>query len=101
MQFPEGENRRDFWVQQAAVHLPYRGRSIPFAPVVEMALILLRMSWSESEVERVVSHLGRLFGDHARHTRDDLVEARLMIVINNLDVTHDFVEGLSQMEHGA
>jgi hypothetical protein len=98
MQFPEGENKRDFWVRQAAVHLPYRGQSIPFAPVAEMALILLRMPCSESEVERVFSHLRRLFGDHARHTRDDRVEARLTIMMNNLDVTHDFVEGPSWME---
>jgi hypothetical protein len=59
------------------------------------------MLCSESEVERVFSHLRRLFGEDARHTRDDLIEARLTIMMNNLDVTHDFVEGLSQMEHDA
>jgi hypothetical protein len=78
-----------------------RDESIPFAPLAEMALILLRMPCRESEVERVFSHLRCLFGNHDRHTWDDLVEARLTVVVNNPDVTHDFVEGLSQMERGA
>jgi hypothetical protein len=85
-------------MRQAAFHLPYRGQSISFVPATEMALILLRMPCSESEVERVFSRLPCLFGGHARHMRDDLVEARLRIIMKNLDVTHDFVEGLSQME---
>jgi hypothetical protein len=101
MQFPEGENRRDFWVRRGAVHLPYRGQSIPFASVTQMALILLRMPCCESEVEEVFSHLRHRFGDHARHTRDERLEARLTIMMNNLHVTHDFVEGLSQMERDA
>jgi hypothetical protein len=40
----------------------------------------------------------RLFGDHVRHSRGDLVESRLTIMMNNLDVTPDFMLGLSQME---
>jgi hypothetical protein len=101
VRLPEGQNRRHSWVRQAAVNLPYRGQSILFAPVAGMALILLRMPCSESEIEWVFSHLRRLFGDHARHTRDDLVEARPTIMMNNLDVTHNFVEGPSQMEGDA
>jgi hypothetical protein len=64
-----------------------------------MALILLRMRCSEAEVEQLFARLRRLFGDHARHSQDDLVESRLMITMNNLDVTPDFVLCLSQMEH--
>jgi hypothetical protein len=37
-------------------------------------------------------------GDHARHTRKDLVEARVTIMMNNLDVTPHFLEGLFHME---
>jgi hypothetical protein len=59
------------------------------------------MPCSESEVERVFSRLRRLLSAHARHTPDDLVEARLTIVINNLDVTRDFMEGPCQMERDA
>jgi hypothetical protein len=64
-----------------------------------MALILLRMACSEAEVERVFARLRRLFSDHARHSRGDLVESRLTIMMNNLDVTPGFMRGLSQMEH--
>jgi hypothetical protein len=66
--------------------------------VAEMALILLRMRCSEAEVERVFARLRRLFGDHVRHSLGDLVESRLTIMMNNLDVTTDFMRGLSEME---
>jgi hypothetical protein len=101
MQFPEGENGRDFWIRQGTVHHPYHGHRIPFAPIAEMALILLRMPCSQSEGERVFSHLRRMLAHHIRHTRDDLVEARLTIIMNNLGVTPDFVEGLSSMGRDA
>jgi hypothetical protein len=64
-----------------------------------MALILLRMRCSEAEVEWMFARLRRLFGDHARHSRGDLVESRLTIMMNNLDVTPDCMRGLSQMEY--
>jgi hypothetical protein len=95
------EDTRDLWIQQCTVHLPYHGQSIPFAPVAEIALILLRSPPSESEIEQVFSDLRCRFGDHARHTRDDLIEARLIIMMSNLDVKPDFVQGLSQMERDA
>jgi hypothetical protein len=57
------------------------------------------MRCSEAEVERVFARLRRLFGDHVRHSRGDLVESRLTIIINNLNVTPDFMRGLSQMEN--
>jgi hypothetical protein len=56
-----------------------------------MALILLRMRCSEAEVERMFARLRRLFGDHVRHSRGDLVESRLTIMMNNLDITPDFM----------
>jgi hypothetical protein len=37
-------------------------------------------------------------GDHVRHSRGDLVESCLTIMMNNLDVTPDFMNNLSQME---
>jgi hypothetical protein len=86
-------------VRQASLRLALAGQSIPFLPIAEMALIQLRMRSSEAEVERVFARLRRLFGDHARHSRGDLVESRLAIMMNNLDVTRDFMLGLSQMEH--
>jgi hypothetical protein len=64
-----------------------------------MAFILLRMRCNEAEVERVFARLRRLFGDHAPHSRGDLIESRLMIMMNNLDVTPDFMRDLSQMEY--
>jgi hypothetical protein len=90
---------RQFWVRQASLRLALAGRSIPFLPIAEMALILLRMPCSEAEVERVFAQLRRLFGDHARHSRGDLVEARLTIMMNGLDVAPDFMTSLSRMEH--
>jgi hypothetical protein len=63
-----------------------------------MAFVLLRMPCSESEVERVFTRLRRLFGNHARDIRYDLVEARLTVIMNTLDVTPDFARGLSQMK---
>jgi hypothetical protein len=47
----------------------------------------------------VFARLRRLFGDHVPHTQDDLVESRLTIMMNNLDVTPDFLRDLSQIEH--
>jgi hypothetical protein len=46
----------------------------------------------------VFARLRRLFGDHTRHSRADLVEARLAIMINDLNVTPEFMSGLSEME---
>jgi hypothetical protein len=85
-------------VRQASLRLALAGQSISFLLLAEKALILLRMCCSEAEVERVFTRLRRLFGDHARHSRGDLVESRLTIVMNNLDVTPDFMWSLSQME---
>jgi hypothetical protein len=56
-----------------------------------MALVLLRMLCSEANIERVFALLRRLFGDHAQHSRGDLVEARLTIMMNNLDVSREFI----------
>jgi hypothetical protein len=50
-------------------------------------------------VERVFAHLGRLFGDHVQHSRGDLFEARLTIMVNNLEVSREFMRGISQLEH--
>jgi hypothetical protein len=59
-----------------------------------MALILLRMRCSEAEVGRVLSPLRHLLGDHVQHTQENLVEPRLTIMMNNLDVTPDDCEAL-------
>jgi hypothetical protein len=64
------------------------------SPIAEMVLVFLGMPCSEAEVERVFAHLRRLFGDHAQHSRGDLVEARLTIMMNNLDVTREFMRAL-------
>jgi hypothetical protein len=64
-----------------------------------MALILLRMRCSEAEVEREFTRLRRLFGDHVRHSRGDLVEERLTVMMSNLGVAPDFMLGLSEVEH--
>jgi hypothetical protein len=85
-------------VRQASIRLAFAGQSIPFLPVTEMALILLRMACRKTEVEQVFARLQRLFGDHSRHSLDDLVELRLTIMMNNLKITPDFMRGLSQME---
>jgi hypothetical protein len=63
-----------------------------------MVLILLRMRCSEAEFERVFARLHHLFGDYDEHTQDDLVESRLTITMNNLNIMPDFVWRLSQME---
>jgi hypothetical protein len=81
-----------------SLRLAFAGQSIPFLPIAEMTLILLQLACSEAEVERVFARLRRLFGDHVRHSRGDLVESRLTIMMNNLDITPDFMRCLSQME---
>jgi hypothetical protein len=63
-----------------------------------MALIRLQIPCSGAEVERVFARLRRLLGDHVRHWRADLVEARENIVVNSLDVTHEFMSAVSEME---
>jgi hypothetical protein len=72
-------------VRQAPLRPVFDGQRIPFLPIAEMALILLRMRCSEAEVERVFARLWRLFGDHARHSQDDLVESHLMITMNHVE----------------
>jgi hypothetical protein len=96
--FPEEVTAGHFLVRQASLRLALTGQTIPFLSIAEMALILLRMRCSEAEVERGFTLLRPLFGDHARHSRGDLVESRLTIMMNNLDVTPDFMRSLSQME---
>jgi hypothetical protein len=53
----------------------------------------MRMRCNEAGVERVFARV--LFGDHAQHSPGDLVESRLTIMTNNLDVTPDFIRGPS------
>jgi hypothetical protein len=71
LDFPPQEATQHFWVRQASLRLAVAGQSIPFLPVAEMALILVRMRCSEAEVERVFARLRRLFGDHTRHSRGE------------------------------
>jgi hypothetical protein len=85
-------------VRQASLRPVFAGQSIPFLPIAEMSLIQLRMACSEAEMEQVFARLRRLFSDHAEHSRGDLVESRLTVMMNNLDVTPDFMRSLSQME---
>jgi hypothetical protein len=69
LDFPQREMAGQFWVRQAPFRLVSAAESIHFLPVVKMALILLRILCSEAEVERMFTHLWRLFGDHVQHTR--------------------------------
>jgi hypothetical protein len=57
------------------------------------------MPCSEAEIEREFAHLQRLFDNHAQHLQGDPIEVRLTIMMNNLDVTREFMRGLSQVEH--
>jgi hypothetical protein len=75
--FPEEVTAGQLLVRQASLRLALTSQTIPFLPIAEMALILLRMPCSEAEVER----------------------ARLTITTNDLDVAPDFMTSLSQMEH--
>jgi hypothetical protein len=77
----------------------FAGQNIPFLPIAEMILSVLRMACSEAEVERVLARLQHLLGDRVQHTQDNLVESSLIIIVNILDVTLDCLRGLSQMEH--
>jgi hypothetical protein len=81
-----------------SLRLAFAGQSIPFLPIAEMTLILLQLACSETEVERVFARLRRLFCDHPRQSRSDLVESGLTIMMNNFDITADFMRTLSQMK---
>jgi hypothetical protein len=86
-------------MRQVPLRLAIAGESIPLLPIAEMTLVILGMRCSEAAVEREFTLLRRPFGDHVQHLRGDLVEARLTIMMNNLDVSREFMRGFSQLEH--
>jgi hypothetical protein len=91
LDFLPQEATQHFWVRQAPLRLIIAGESISFLLIAEMILILLWMPCNEAEVERVFTRLRHLFGDHARHSQGDQIEAHLTIMINNLGVTTKFM----------
>jgi hypothetical protein len=52
--------------------------------IADMAFILLIMPVSESEVERVFSRMRHAFGDRSRRMLKELMEARLVLQINDV-----------------
>jgi hypothetical protein len=86
-------------VRQTPLRPVFAGQNIPFLPIAEMALILLRMACGEAEVERVFARLRYRLGDDVQHMQDDLIESRLTIIMNIRDVTPDFLRDFAQMEH--
>jgi hypothetical protein len=99
LDFPPQEATRHFWVRQATLRLVLTGESISLLPIAETSLVLLEMPYSEAEVERMFTHLRRLFDDYAQYSRGDLIKVRLTIMMNNLDVSRESMRDFSQVEH--
>jgi hypothetical protein len=55
--------------------------------ITEMVRIVAKLPVSEAEVERAFSALRQLFGDRSQRAKHDLIEARLTIRMNRLEVS--------------
>jgi hypothetical protein len=74
-----------FWTRHVTQILPVPrgGRRTPWLPLVELALILFQTPLSESCVERVFSILREIFGKRRHAMKEDLVEARLILMFHD------------------
>jgi hypothetical protein len=87
-----------FW-DQVLAGLLEKGEYQPyvsFFPLANMAKILLAIPVSESDVERVFSHMDVYFGVHAQGMKDELIEARLMCKLDGQRAPEQMVCGLNQ-----
>jgi hypothetical protein len=69
---------------------------LAMAPIATMALILCHLPCSEAPVERVFSILREIFGSRRHSMKEDLVEAKLTIILNRCDHVAPFLETYQQ-----
>jgi hypothetical protein len=84
-----------FWTASLVVNLiPPRGmtRDCPLWPLAQMALILHHLPCSESAVERVFSVLREILGTRQQAMKEDLIEARLMKMLNKRCAPTEFAD---------
>jgi hypothetical protein len=65
-----------------------------FIPLATMAEVLINPRPSEADVDRVFSHMGELFGDHAQSMADELIEARLLCTLEQARSFSEMIDRL-------
>jgi hypothetical protein len=72
--------------------------AVNFQWVSVMALIVMRMPCSETEVERTFSRMKQIFGKRSKRTKRDLLEARLTLQMNGPKMSPDLRSALRKLE---
>jgi hypothetical protein len=87
-----------FWDRVLAGWLETKlpGPYVSYVPLANIAKILINIPASESDVERLFSHMGLYFGRHAHNMADDLIEARLMCKLDGLHTPKEMIRGLNE-----
>jgi hypothetical protein len=84
--FPPQQSADDFWFAIGADDVLIDGEVYSCRLVADMARILTKMPVSGAEVERLFSRMRYIFGTRAQRSKDDLVEARMIIEMNLKDI---------------
>jgi hypothetical protein len=90
----------DFWIRIRALEVTYpRLGSVSLQAAGDMGIILAIMPVSESSVERQFSHIRYLFGTRAQHMSGDLLDARVVMQLNDVrrDKSWDLVLDVLEM----
>jgi hypothetical protein len=83
MKWPVGQSGVHFWLEVWKIAPSQFSRDpASYRWIAVMALILMRMPCSESEVERMFSRMRLIFGKRSKRIKRDLLEARLVLQMN-------------------
>jgi hypothetical protein len=99
-QFKRTDMTIDFWIRIRALEVTYPGLgAVSLQAAADMGIILAIMPVSESSVERQFSHIRYLFGTRAQHMSADLLDARIVMQLNDVrrDKSWDLVLDVLEM----
>jgi hypothetical protein len=84
--FQPPDSTMSFWMRVRVLEAEYPGFPDPVSlqPLGEMGMILAILPVSESSVERQFSHLRFILGTRAQHMSADLLDARIVMQLNDL-----------------
>jgi regulator of replication initiation timing len=83
MKWPVGQSAVHFWLSVWEIApKEFSRNAASYRWMATMALILMRMPCSESEVERMFSRMRIIFGKRSKRIKRDLLEARLVLQMN-------------------